>query len=70
MTLYELVNSITIQGNVRLSIFEDDSEKSTDYKGTYDLSDEDIEEFEDMMVTYMFYGDDGFMHIELEKSEE
>lgn len=66
MTLYELVNDITVQGAVRVSMWNDDTEtvlfetEQTDDFGTGDLE----EEWEDLEVGYIFCVDN-VLHIEV-----
>ncbi len=67
MTLYELVNSVEVQGAVRVSAWDNDSNEhilfqtdATDYLGPGDLGDE----LEDREVGYLFC-QDGILHIEV-----
>lgn len=67
MTLYELVNDVTVQGAIRVSAWNYDEETilfqtdSTDDFNTGNLD----EEWEDREVLYMFCPGDGFLHIEV-----
>ena len=73
MTLYDLLHGlgITIQGNVRLSVWEDDEESMVkEIRQTLDLDNENLKEYENREITYMFAGDDGFLHIELTSYEK
>lgn len=67
MTLYELVYSANLQGNIRVSMWKDDKEKViAEWKNCDCLYSGDIEdEWMDFEVSYMFCGDDGFLHIEV-----
>ena len=67
MTLYELVNDVTLQGNIRISTWEGDDEKVLlTVENHDDLFVGDLEEaYEDREVTYMFCPGDGFLHIEI-----
>lgn len=71
MTLYELANDVTIQGNVRVSTWEGNEEKvistteNTDDFNIYDLDDK----WEDAEVLYIFCPGDGYLHIEIENVE-
>lgn len=77
MTLYELTNSMTIQGNICVTIY-DANGKETDRRFYYDLSDfvtyhEDADDLDDFVVTYI-YADraiDGgaWLNIELQENE-
>ena len=66
MTLYELANQTTIQGNVRVSKFDEDANEIilVNAHGTDDLAYEIPEEYEDLTVKYIFNGEDG-IHIEV-----
>lgn len=71
MTLYDLVNSITIQGAVRVSEWEFDWDMNADERvlfqtdGTDDFGPGDLEDsWEDKEVEYMFCSD-GVLHIEV-----
>lgn len=58
MTLYELMNNTTIQGDVKIRVFnsEDDEVATKRFYGVGDLSVEDIpEEWEDLEVRYIYY---------------
>ena len=78
MTLYELCQGATIQGNVRISIFDEDGEEEKvfyidqvvddllwDFSCEQDFEEEMIE----YDVTYLFVGKDNYLHIELQKGE-
>ena len=77
MTLYELCKAATIQGDVRISIFEDGEEETVIYIDQviddllWDLSCQPEYEngMEDYEVNYMFAGKDGYLHIELVKED-
>lgn len=66
MTLYELVTHITVQGNLRISRFDESGHEEilVNAQGTDDLADEIPEEYEDLIVKYIFNGEDG-IHIEV-----
>lgn len=68
MSLYELVCSINLQGDIRLSMWENDTEKVL---ATWEECDHlwtgDIEEWEDLIVDYIFCPGDGWMHIEVKE---
>lgn len=75
MTLYELFNSVTLQGNIAVEVYDDAGSASRKYTDFYirdvdDLSTEfDLESVEDLEVTYIYTTKscDGkpWMHIEL-----
>ena len=68
MTLYDLVNSTTVQGDIRLSVWKDHEEVEVK-QFTYvdDLSYNSVpNKYLDMEVNFIFCGGDGFLHIELE----
>ena len=71
-TLYDLVNSTTVQGDIKITIFDELGHEIEEWQTKYcdDLSNADISDFEFMEVNYIFCGSDGFLHIELEKTEE
>jgi len=56
MTLYDLINATTVQGNaVELKVFKDGEETSSaSFTYVDDLSSEDIEQYEDMRVLYIY----------------
>lgn len=66
MTLYYLANQITIQGDIRISKFDEDANEIIlmNVENTGDLSGELPEEYEDLTVKYIFNGEDG-VHIEV-----
>ena len=66
MTLYELVNQTTIQGDVRVSKFDENGFEIIllNAQGTDDLASELPEEYEELTVKYIFNGEDG-THIEV-----
>lgn len=68
MTLTELANTITMQGDIRISLWKDDEEiKVKTYTMTDDLSFMNIPKWaEDKEINYIFCGGDGYLHIELE----
>jgi len=78
MTLYELCKAVTIQGNVRISIFDEAGEEENVFY-IHDIVDDLLWDFscehdfregmEDYEVTYMFVGQDNYLHIELQKGE-
>lgn len=69
MTLYELANQTTIQGDIRVSAFYDDGEHVLiSAKGVDDLAYEIPEAYEDMTVRFIFGGEDG-IHIEVSVEE-
>ena len=68
MTLYDLLNGngITIQGDVRLSVWKYDTETIVkELRNVNDLQCADLADYEDMEINYMFAAPDGFLHIEL-----
>ena len=71
MTIYELVNDSTIQGNVRISTWkEDEEEVLLEIRNTDDLFTSDLEEeWEDAEVDYIFCGRDGYLHIEVKSAD-
>ncbi len=70
MTLYELANQTTIQGDVRVSKFDEDANEMIliNLNDTDDLAGELPEEYEDLTVKYIFNGEDG-IHIEVSDEE-
>lgn len=69
MTLYELVNDVTLQGNIRISSWDKDGEETIHLivENHDDLFTGDLDEsYEDREVTYMFCPGDGYLHIEVE----
>lgn len=68
MRLYDLLNGngITIQGDVRLSVWENDAETMVkELRCVDDLQGVELDEYEEMEINYMFAAPDGFLHIEL-----
>jgi hypothetical protein len=73
MTLYDLINDTTIQGNVQVSTFDNHGNEVVLRKvwNTDDLSwGERLEKWENREVVYMFCGNDGCLHIEIESEGE
>lgn len=66
MTLYDLANQITIQGDIRVSKFDEEGNEIIlmNVENTDDLADELPEEYEDLTVKYIYEGEDG-THIEV-----
>ena len=56
MKLYDLVNNVTVQSNIELRVFNEDGEQKDTFFFNYceDLSSQDIEEYEDYEVTYIY----------------
>ena len=58
MTLYDLVNATTIQGEfIEIRVYEEDGTdevKSQDYQYVDDLAYEDIDEYEDMEIRFIY----------------
>ena len=73
-TLYDLVNSTTVQGDIRLSIWKNYAEEieTVEILNVDDLAREVemIDRFVNMEIMYIFCTRDGFLQIELNKSEE
>ena len=76
MSLYDLVNSVTIQGDVRISFWNDDEEVVLlEENGTDDLCYEvcgaggDVAMFDCCKVKYIFSAGDGYIHIELDEED-
>lgn len=69
MKLYELVYNVTLQGNIRISMWVDDTEKViATWENCQELYSGDIEdEWMDYVVKYIFCPDDGYLHIEVEE---
>lgn len=61
MTLYELANQITIQGDVRVSKFDENGFEIIllNAEGTDDLANDLPEEYEELTVKYIFNDEDG-----------
>ena len=72
MTLFELVNDVTIQGDVRISTWKGDEEKILlEIDSTDDLTTAELDEaWEDAEVTYLFSPGDGYLHIEVSGVDE
>lgn len=66
MTLYELANQTTIQGDVRVSRFDGEGHEIIllNAQSTDDLANDLPEEYEELTVKYIFNGEDG-LHIEV-----
>lgn len=76
MTLYELMNGLTLQGNIEIKVFDEaDNEKETRcFRDMGDLIGAPTDDLEDLEVTYMYAtkGPDGteWMVIELKEEED
>lgn len=66
MTLYDLANQITMQGDIRVSKFDEEANEIIllNAQGTDDLANDLPEEYEDLTVKYIFNGEAG-VHIEV-----
>ena len=66
MTLYELANQTTIQGDVRVSRFDENGFEIIllNAQSTDDLANDLPEKYEELTVKYIFNGEDG-THIEV-----
>ena len=71
MTLYELVYSAKLQGNIRVSVWKDDEEKIiATWENCTELFSGDIEdEWMDLVVDYIFCPGDGWLHIEVTEDD-
>ena len=70
MTIYEMTNTTTVQGNIRISAWVKDEEVIILSKENVDdLQALTLSCYEDCEVTYMFCSNDGFLHIEIEAPE-
>ena len=73
MKLYELLNATTVEGWKKIQCWEDDN-KPTIYCAGYHLFYEDIKEYQDREIEYIFPYTNGkneaCLCIELEKEEE
>lgn len=71
MKLYDLVASVILCGNIRISMWEDDREKViATYTDCEQLWTGEIEEeWEDLEVLYIFASPDGYLHIEVKEKE-
>lgn len=71
MTLTELANGITLQGDIRISMWEDGEEtRVKTYTMTDDLSFMNIPKWaKEKEVDFVFCGGDGYLHIELKGGE-
>ena len=69
ITLYDLMYNTTVQGDVRIRVYKDDSYDEIAmklFRNVDDLSGEDIpSEWEYLEVRYIFVGGDGILNIEL-----
>ena len=74
ITLYDLMQNTTVQGDVRIRVYKDDSYEEIAmklFRNVDDLSGEDIpEDWEDLEVRYIFVGGDGILNIELYMEED
>lgn len=72
MTLYDLTNNTTVQGNIILDGFYDNGTASTTViieQNVDDLASRIPDAIEDCEVTYLFCDRDGWMHIEFNAPE-
>lgn len=74
ITLYDLMQNTTVQGDVRIRVYMDgnyDEIAMMLYRNVDDLSVEDIPaDWEDLEVRYIFVGGDGILNIELYMKED
>lgn len=74
MTLKALATNVEIQGNVRISIWDDMGEEEVEvHELRYvdglraRLNDPELHHLRNLKVTFMFTPEDGYLHIELER---
>lgn len=69
ITLYDLMHNTTVQGDVRIRVYKDDSYDEIAmklFRNVDDLNGEDIPpEWADLEVRYIFVGGDAVLNIEL-----
>lgn len=74
MTLYELANNTSIQGNIDVCLFRGEEEvncKTFDHVDDLSLYLSELPEgWEDLDVGYIFVDGDGYLHIEIWEEEE
>lgn len=74
ITLGDIVDNITIQGDVRISTWDHDGENETvlfqKNVGDYFCLPRFLRKYENREVLYMFCPGDGYLHIEIESEEE
>lgn len=75
MTLYELANNTTVQGNIDIVLFDGNGNEQDDRTFSYveDLStylNQLPEGWEDCEVRFFFAAADGWLHIEIYQEEE
>ena len=72
MKLYDFVASVVLQGNIRLSLWRDDTEivLSTWEDCEQLFTGELEEEWEDLEITYIFCASDGYLHIEVKEDDD
>lgn len=71
MSLYMFVYNVKLQGNIRLSVWVGDEEKVlAKWYDCEELFSGDIEEeWEDLIVDYIFCPGDGWLHIEVKEED-
>ena len=69
MTLYQLIENTTLQGNIRISMWKGDTEVVlATWMYCDGLYSTDIEEeLENLVISYIYASSDGFLHIEVEE---
>ena len=68
MKLKDLVSKVIIQGDIRLSVWDEDDDeeiKVTYIKSSDMLTVSDISDYKNLIVKYMFVAQDNVLHIEL-----
>lgn len=74
MTLYELANNTSVQGNIDVCLFRGEEEvncKTFDHVDDLSLYLSELPEgWEDLDVRYIFVDGDGYLHIEIWEEEE
>lgn len=68
MTLYDLVSQVTLQGDIRLSVWDEDGEEIEveEYDNCEYLSCHVVKRYENLEILYIFSATDSKLHIELE----
>ena len=69
MTLYDLVSQVTLQGDIRISVWADEEEDVIEFENCEYLSCHAVKRYENLEILYILSATDNKLHIELEAED-
>lgn len=71
MKLCDLIESVTIQGCIAVTVWENDNETETEIIDTFGLVSADVKpEWLEYEITYIYPTERNMLHIELQKTDD